>query len=380
MKSLDYSELKNTYSFFSNKPARAIYAFIVIVVLIILASVSWCIFGSLDDTVKATTLLRPYDKVSTVRTKYTARIKEVLYENGEHVNQGDVLLVLDSTEAEAELKKQMSSLKLYEKEQEVSSALLVTIENEDLPTDVMDIEILSKAQAYLSELSQLRSEAEEARVLYERELGKPQMFTTSQSIEDCYSHYNKAKLKLDTFISDSRYQASLSFDNSRTQIVQINETISTLVDQIESSVLRAPISGTVKSVSPVLENENLFSQESVLQIIPDSGKSLKAEIYVTTADIGRVKEGNRVRIKLEGLSPARFGYVEGVVTLVPPDYTFTGTEEPMFVVEAQIDNLIMSTKTGEEVSLKSGLKGEARVVIGREKAYVMLLRKLDFLW
>ena len=107
---------------------------------------------------------------------------------------------------------------------------------------------------------------------------------------------------------------------------------------------------------------------------------LKAEIYIKTADIGRVEEGNRVRIKLEGLSPARFGYVEGKVILVPPDYTAMQTEEPVFIVEAEIDDLVMTTKHGEQTILKPGLKGEARVVVGREKAYVMLLRKLDFLW
>ena len=76
MKIIEYSELKNTYSFFANKIAKAIYVFIVIVILIILAGVLWCIFGFLDDTVRASTLLRPYENVSTVRTKYGGRIRE----------------------------------------------------------------------------------------------------------------------------------------------------------------------------------------------------------------------------------------------------------------------------------------------------------------
>ena len=41
---------------------------------------------------------------------------------------------------------------------------------------------------------------------------------------------------------------------------------------------------------------------------------------------------------------------------------------------------VLLVKHGEQTILKPGLKGEARVVVGREKAYVMLLRKLDFLW
>ena len=380
MKIIEYSELKNTYSFFANKIAKAIYVFIVIVILIILAGVLWCIFGFLDDTVRASTLLRPYENVSTVRTKYGGRIKEVLFENGAHVNQGDSLIIIDTFEAEAELKKQQTSLKLCEKENRVSKVLLSTIDNEVITVVEEDTEILSKSQTYLSELKQLKQETEEAKILYEREVKKPKMFTTSQSIDDYLNQYNKAKLKLETFISDSRYQALLSLNNSEAQIIQITETINTLQDQIDFSVLKAPISGTVKTVSPILVNENIFAQESVLQIIPDSEERLKAELYIKTADIGRVEEGNRVRIKLEGLSPARFGYVEGNVILVPPDYTAMQTEEPVFIVEAEIEDLVMTTKHGEQTILKPGLKGEARVVVGREKAYVMLLRKLDFLW
>lgn len=105
MEIVDYSELKNTYGFFANKPARAVYVFLFIVVLIILSAVLWCIFGSINDTVKATALLRPYEKVSTVRTKYGGKVREVLFENGQHISQGDALLVLDTLELETELKK-----------------------------------------------------------------------------------------------------------------------------------------------------------------------------------------------------------------------------------------------------------------------------------
>ena len=130
--------------------------FIVIIILIIIAGVLWCIFGFLDDTVKASTLLRPYENVSTVRTKYGGRIREVLFENGAHVNQGDSLIIIDTFEAEAELKKQQTSLKLCEKENKVSKVLFSTIDNEVIPVDEEDTEILSKSQTYLSELKQLK--------------------------------------------------------------------------------------------------------------------------------------------------------------------------------------------------------------------------------
>ncbi len=77
---------------------------------------------------------------------------------------------------------------------------------------------------------------------------------------------------------------------------------------------------------------------------------------------------------------ARHGYSEAKVISISPNYKMVSDGSLGFTVYGQIKDIELKTRSGEKLCLKVGLTGTAEIVVGYEKAYMMFLRKLDFLW
>ena len=76
----------------------------------------------------------------------------------------------------------------------------------------------------------------------------------------------------------------------------------------------------------------------------------------------------------------RYGYSEVKVISISPDYKMVSDGSLGFTVYGQIKDIELKTRGGEKLCLKVGLTGTAEIVVGYEKAYMLLLRELDFLW
>lgn len=82
--------------------------------------------------------------------------------------------------------------------------------------------------------------------------------------------------------------------------------------------LRAPVSGTVQQLA-VFTTGGVVTPAQALMVIVPSGHDVAAEVMVANKDIGFVQPGQTVRIKLETYSFTRYGTLDGVVTWVSAD-------------------------------------------------------------
>ena len=189
----------------------------------------------------------------------------------------------------------------------------------------------------------------------------------------------QTKLSYETWLSNQNIQVSEKISALETERKSLQSRISELERSIKNSTIYAPISGRISEISKLNLGDYVLAGEEVLKIVPQDNDSLRADINVDPSYVARIKVGNPVKIKFPGLAPSRYGMVETVVALVPPDMTLTPAGKTTFIVEAIVDKPYLHTKNGQIAKLLPGISAEARIITEHGTAMQMLLRKLDFI-
>lgn len=104
------NEMSDSRELLEAKTHPVIAIFLVLLGIILSAALAWSYFGNIDIVVKAQGVVRPNEKVSTVRNKVLGKVEAISYKSGDKVQEGQVLLTIASHELELERKNVISEL------------------------------------------------------------------------------------------------------------------------------------------------------------------------------------------------------------------------------------------------------------------------------
>jgi multidrug resistance efflux pump len=375
----DYEEFKKTTVFFNLQPSQACFSFLIAVCVSLLVLILWSSFSQMDDVVKASVILRPKEAVSSIRCASGGELSEKFYRNNESVEEGSLLLQLDSSAFLAEKEEYDERLARTQKDISVAKTLLETIRTEKFPLVQKDSDEYITSAAYLYENEKYETVEEDSYTKLKREKEKPETIKIPQDIQDLQNQYDQNKFEFDTWKNTRAVQANNNYNQLISTKNGIESHIAELERTIRNTTIYAPISGCILEVKKVNCGDYIFAGEEIIRIIPDDNKSLIADIYVDPSYIAKVKIGNPVKIKFPGLPPSRYGQIETEISLMPPDATLSENGQPVFVVEADIKNSYLTAKNGTRANLIPGITAEARIVTERSTVMQMILRKLDFI-
>ena len=116
------------------------------------------------------------------------------------------------------------------------------------------------------------------------------------------------------FIEDARNQRQVA----QREISELNETIKALKDNLERTVITAPVDGVVKNLFFVTIGGVIRPGEPILDIVPTKD-NLIVEARLQESDIGFVKPGQSAIVKLSSSDAVNFGQINGVVDRISPD-------------------------------------------------------------
>ena len=168
---------------------------------------------------------------------------------------------------------------------------------------------------------------------------------------------------------------SVKVNSEKIQNIKLRRTV--LQRNIKNANLYAPIDGSIDEILALNMGDYVVGGTNILRIIPNENEHLKAEIILDASKIARLKNGQIVNLRFPGLPPSRFGQLQGTISLIPADITVS-SNNPVFLVEADIPEPFLFANNGEKINLRSGLSAEARIIVSRDSVMKMILRKLDF--
>lgn len=122
-------------------------------------------------------------------------------------------------------------------------------------------------------------------------------------------------------------------------------------------LLVAPISGRLTFMSVWSENQHVAIDESLFVIAPDINAKPLGKALLPVQGSGKVKIGQDVNIRLNNFPDQEFGYVKGRVMNVSP----VPTAQAMYVVDIELPDGLC-TNYGKELPLSREMKGTAEII------------------
>lgn len=408
-------------------------AVLMTLLILLVALMLWAVLGKLDIVAVAEGRLVPQSYLKIVQPSESGIVKEILVREGEEVKAGQVLMRMDTliTDADAkslEAEYQRKRLTLRRIDAELSNRPFRAGEG-DPPALAREIEAQYRANrsAFDAALSEERSRLVKAK----HDLSSSEQVKTK--LTEVLPHYRNQDNAFEKLAKDGFAGTIMASDKKRERIEKEQElkTQEFLIESTRSSVLqsekklaqidsdyrrqlyaeRNEIQGVADKLSQEIakqthKRELLELKASQAAIVKDLAthtvgtvvqpgtvlltlvpkeETLRAEVWVSNEDIGFVRKGQAVKLKLAAFPFQKYGMVEGTVEHVSADSadnntsnnpapTDKSTKAPPLVYKALVALKAMRLEMdGERFPLGAGMQASAEILLGRRTVMEYLL-------
>lgn len=373
-----FEELKKNSVFFMLRPTNVIYAFIITLLISIILILVWAFLAPMDDVVKSTVILRPNEAISVIKCVVSGELSEKYFINDEVVNKGDLLFFLDTSSYESQLETLKKEEDKNQKDIFINEKLLESINNKKIPELAIDSDAYIRCFVFITEYQRYKNEINDIRNKLERERNKPESLKIPLTIKDLQAELNQNELAFELWKNNQKIQVLENLKYLESTKNTLETRITEMERVIKNSTIYAPISGRITEITKLNKGDYILAGEEILRIVPQNSEKLKADIYIDSNNIARIKIGNPIKIKFPGLPPSRYGTIETRISIVPPDVSYVNGKL-VFIAEAEIKEPYLISKNGQIANLIPGITAEGRIVTDRSTVMQMVLRKLDFI-
>ncbi|HEY9611942.1 HlyD family efflux transporter periplasmic adaptor subunit [Allocoleopsis sp.] len=145
---------------------------------------------------------------------------------------------------------------------------------------------------------------------------------TKKELTDLIASNNKQINDIDSKLDSLKRQLRETIVANDKKIAEIDSQLKQAEVTLNYQELRAPVSGTVFDLKPAATGFVTNSTEPILKIVPED--ALIAKVDITNKDIGFVKEGMSVDVRIDSFPFSEFGDVKGELVgigsdALPPD-------------------------------------------------------------
>jgi hemolysin D len=164
---------------------------------------------------------------------------------------------------------------------------------------------------------------------------------------------DKQIAEIDTQINKAIVENDKKIAELDSQLKQAEQTLS-------YQELRSPVNGVVFDLKASGQGYVATTSEPVLKVVPDD--ALKVEVFVSNKDIGFIKEGMDVDVRVDSFPFSEFGDIKGKVTEIGSDALPPTQVRPFphFPVKIQITKQTLFVQ-GKEKQLQSGMSISANI-------------------
>jgi len=311
--------------------------------LFMLAIVTWSFFFQVDIISNAEGQIIPVGEVKTIQHLEGGIIDEILVKESEIVEKDQSLVILAATASKTEVEElqvriDSQIIKSIRLEAEIDDFDVPIFPDEltNLRQDIINKSMelfISRKNKFEGEVKEINATIEQARTSVDILIRQAEM--SSQLLEegitnefahlDILKELNQAKGFLEEsvekkenlrnyFIEDARNELQLA----QRELSQSSETMRRLKDNLERTVIKAPVDGVVKNLFFVTVGGVIKPGGQILDIVPTKD-SLVVEARLPNSDIGFVKPGQSAVVKLSSSDSVNFGQIDATVTRISPD-------------------------------------------------------------
>ncbi|HYX16902.1 MAG TPA: HlyD family efflux transporter periplasmic adaptor subunit [Nostoc sp.] len=172
---------------------------------------------------------------------------------------------------------------------------------------------------------------------------------------------------------DSQFM-KIILDNEQ-RLADVNSKISQAQLNVKYQELRAPVAGTIFDLQAKNPGFVATPTTKLLQIVPN--EKYIAEVFITNKDIGFVRKGMKVDVRIDSFPYSEFGDIKGELAgigsdALPPDQTH---QFYRFPAKLSLDNQSLVIR-GKNVPLQSGMSISANIKVREERTVLSLFTEM----
>lgn len=231
----------------------------------------------------------------------------------------------------------------------------------------LNIQKVLLKDGYTSKQLYLNAKAAYHRVFSEQIALQNRLSAARQSLKETTANLIKVRAEADGRIAADLAKVSGERSEAGQQIVKLK-------DRVKRLNVRASIAGVVKQVVPKSTGAVVRPGDMLAEIVP-TGQELIAEVHVKHKDIGHVKPGDPVEIKVTTFDPNRYGSLHGSVKNISASSFKDERGEPYFKAVLAIEDSEAHPMPGKLV-LSAGMVVNAEIVTARKSLTRYLLKPI----
>ncbi len=206
-----------------------------------------------------------------------------------------------------------------------------------------------------SEITQL--EQEKARI--NAVIAQAQVKVTNNSAVDRKDFSSRINLNSQKIAEIDGQLSKVIVENNK-KIAEINGQITQALQSLKYSMIKAPVSGTVFNLKATSPGYVATPTESILTIVPND--SLVAKVMITNRDIGFIRNGMAVDVRIDSFPFSEFGDVKGEIISIASDALPPTQLQPYYTFPVMIKLARQSLgANGRDIRLQSGMSLSANI-------------------
>ncbi len=171
-------------------------------------------------------------------------------------------------------------------------------------------------------------------------------------------------------IAEIDSQLTKAVIDNKKRIAEIDSQLSQTNQALRYSVVRSPVDGVVFDLKANAPGFVAKSTEPVLKIVPQT--DLVAKVSITNKDIGFIREGMHVDVRIDSFPYSEFGDIKGTLTWIGSDTLPPTQLQPYYTFPATVtlDQQYLNSK-GRKIPLQSGMSLNGNIKI-RERTVMSI--------
>jgi len=369
----------------------------------------------IETSVAAAGELRPKGGVGAVTPPFTGIVEQVLVKEGQMVVAQQPLLRLRDLAAQAQLRDLQAIQRLWLQETQVVASQLGLrpapgdpLALDQLGADTREVAIrrsaaslelgrsIAEMEATRSEvtglrvqlqintdltrrLRRLRDQGGAAQIEVDRQREREESIRTTlnraiQQLRSAELRTRETSLKGELIPAADRRQLFPRYSNARQQYLEAASKIADLRERISLQTLRAPSGGKVFDLQAKV-GETIGTGRPAVRVVPPT--ALEARIEVSNRDIGLLRRGMKVDLRLDSFPSTEYGSIKAWITRISADAlpADAANPQPRFVVTARLSEQFLSRRD-VRYKLRPGMAFNGLILLESRPAISLITDRL----
>lgn len=368
-----------------------VFSVVILFFIFIVVFVIWAYNSPLEEVTRGQGSVIPSSRDQIVQSIDPGIIREMRVKEGEIVEKGQILLVLDDTRSSAILRESQAKVSNL---QAISTRLRAEAYGTKLVfSDTTPEELKLREMAVYTANQKTLNEAIEglasSKSVLDREISITQPMVSKGVISELeLLRLKRQSVELSQQITERKNKYRSDAGNQLVQIeselAQALENMAMRADPVERSQLKAPLKGIVKNIRINTVGGVVQAGQDILEIVPIEDK-LVVQAYISPKDVAFIRTGQDAVVKISAYDYAIYGGIDGKVILISPD-TLQDERRPSelklnpdqayyrVLVETTKNNI--TDKVGNVLEITPGMTATVDIKTGEKTVFQYLIKPI----